>query len=133
MEDNLKEKYLNKVGMLCIALTKDYRRETLWMLDRIESQEGESLETKFKRREVNNNFEIGAFVIDISNRKYFKICRIDDEGELHTHAFVSFEDGTVYKPKTETTANKALGWDIDECIRVADWRGYYLNKDPKIK
>jgi hypothetical protein len=40
--------------------------------------------------------------------------------------------GIVYKPRNSTSANKKLAWDIDECIRVADWRGYYLNEDPKI-
>ena len=62
--DGSKCKILNKVGLLCLALNKDYRRETLWRIGRIEETQGITLDTKFKRREIENNLEIGAFVID---------------------------------------------------------------------
>lgn len=131
--DNHKRKILNKVGLLCLALNKDYVRENLWRIDRIESTEGVTLETKFKRREINNNLEIGAFVVDCEkrNKKYFKICMINEEFELVPHAFVDFTTGRVHKAKTSKSADKNLGWDIDFCIKYCDWRGYYLNRDPK--
>jgi hypothetical protein len=132
--DDSKKKLLNKVGLLCIALNKDYRRENLWIIDRIEATDGITLETKFKRREIEKNLEIGAFVIDCEsrNKKYFKICRIDEEFELVTHAFVDFVSSIVYKPKTSKTANKNLGWYLDDCIKYCDWRGNYLNKNPGV-
>ena len=40
-------------------------------------------------------------------------------------------DGRVYKPRTQTTANKKYWWDLDECLKIADCHGYYLNKDPE--
>ena len=60
-----------------------------------------------------------------------KIVQILDEDEYKLHAFVGFADGVVYKPRNDHSANRKLGWDLDLCIRVCDWRGFYLNKDPK--
>jgi hypothetical protein len=73
--DDQKRKVLNRVGLLCLALTSDYRRENYWRIDRIEATEGVTLETKFKRRELDNNLDIGLFVIDCEkrNKKYFKV------------------------------------------------------------
>ncbi len=133
MEWNDKKRaVLNKVGLLCLALNRDYRRENLWRISRIEASEGESLETKFKKREINNNLEIGSFVIDCEkrNKKYFKICRIDDEIELIPHAFVDFTTSRVHRVKGKS-ADKTVHWDLDECIRICDWQGFYLNKDPQ--
>ena len=131
--DGSKWKILKKVGLLCLALNKDYRRETLWRIGRIEETQGITLDTKFKRREIENNLEIGAFVIDCEkrNKKYFKVCRIDEEFDLIPHAFVDFTTGKVHKAKSIKSADKNLGWDIDFCIKYCDWRGNYLNKDPK--
>ena len=130
--DSKKREILNKVGLLCLALNKDYRRETLWRLTRIEETQGETLETKFMRRGLENSLEIGAFVIDCEkrNKKYFKICRIDDEYELVPHAFVDFTTSRVHRVKGKN-ADKNVHWDLDDCIRLCDWRGYYLNKDPE--
>lgn len=130
--DEKKRKVLNKVGLLCLALNKDYRRETLWRLTRIEETQGVTLETKFMRRGLENSLEIGAFVVDCEkrNKKYFKICRIDDEYEFVPHAFVDFTTSRVHRVKGKS-ADKNVHWDLDDCIRLCDWRGYYLNKDPK--
>jgi len=127
-----KRKVLSRVGLLCLALTNDYRKENYWRIDRIEATEGVTLETKFKRRELENNLEIGLFVIDCEkrNKKYFKVSMINDDIELTTHAFVDFTTSTVHRVKGKT-ADKNVYWDLDECIRICDWRGYYLNKDPK--
>tara|TARA_B100002019_G_scaffold153462_1_gene132308 strand:+ start:664 stop:1104 length:441 start_codon:yes stop_codon:yes gene_type:complete len=124
-----KELYL-KSGLLCLHLTKDYRREEYWKLGRLE-QSGESFDTKYKRRELENNLDLGAFILDADNRKYFKIYQITEDDDPQIHAFVDFTDGMVYKPRSESSANRKLGWDIDLCLKVADWHGYYLNKDPE--
>lgn len=119
-----------KTGLLCIRLTNDYRRESYWILQRTVEQEGENIDTKYKKRELDNNLDLGAFIVDTDNRKYFKIMQITEDDEPKVHAFVDFTDGMVYKPRSSTSANRKLGWDMDLCLRVADWRGYYLNKDP---
>ena len=127
-----KNELLSKVGLLCIKLTSDYRRETLWKLTRITDQTGgSSRDIELKKKELESNFDIGSFIVDCDNRKYFKIVQILDEDEYKTHAFVGFADGVVYKPRNDHSANRKLGWDLDLCIRVCDWRGFYLNKDPK--
>ena len=84
------------------------------------------------RRGLENSLEIGAFVIDCEkrNKKYFKICRIDDEYEFVPHAFVDFTTSRVHRVKGKN-ADKNVHWDLDDCIRLCDWRGYYLNKDPE--
>tara|TARA_Y100000022_G_C13021769_1_gene271483 strand:- start:88 stop:504 length:417 start_codon:yes stop_codon:yes gene_type:complete len=124
-----KNELLCKVGLLCIKLTSDYRRETLWRLSRIV----DSRDNALKQKELESNFDIGSFIVDCDNRKYFKIVQILDEDEYKTHAFVGFADGVVYKPRNDHSANRKLGWDLDECIRVCDWQGFYLNKDPESK
>lgn len=128
--DNFKKETYLRTGLLCLALTKDYRRESYWILQRTIEQEGESLETKYKKRELDNNLDLGAFIMDCDNRKYFKILQITEDDEPKVHAFVDFVDGKVYKPRGPASANRKLGWDMDLCLRVADWRGFYLNKDP---
>lgn len=129
-KERIKKLLLLKTGLLCIKLTNDYRRESYWILDRLEKQNGESIDTKYKRRELDNNLDLGAFFMDIDNRKYYKIYQVTEDDEPKVHAFVDFIDGKVYKPRSSSSANRTLGWDIDLCLNVADWRGYYLNKDP---
>lgn len=120
------------MGLLCLALTNDYRRENYWRINRIEETQGVTLETKFMRRELDNNLDIGLFVIDCEkrNKKYFKVGMINEDLELTPHAFVDFTTSRVHRVKGKT-ADKNVHWDLDECIRVCDWRGYYLNKDPE--
>lgn len=130
LKKKIKEQIYIKSALLCLRLTNDYRRETNWILNRIIEQEGESFETKYKKKELETNNEIGTFFLDIDNRKYFKILYTNEDYEIKTHAFVDFEDGRVYKPRSSTSANRQLGWDMELCLRVADWHGYYLNKDP---
>ena len=130
--DARKRNILNRVGLLCLALTHDYRKENYWRIDRIEATEGVTLDTKFKRRELDNNLDIGLFVIDCEkrNKKYFKISMINEDLELTTHAFVDFTTSRVHRVKGKT-AGKTVHWDLEECIRLCDWRRYYLNKDPE--
>lgn len=128
----IKNKILLKTGLLCIKLTKDYFRETLYILNRRELEEGETIEIKYKKRELENNLDIGSFVIDNDSKKYYRILQLTDTDVPKTHCFVDINTGIVYKPRNSTSANKKIAWSIDECIRVADWRGYYLNKDPEI-
>lgn len=132
-ERNLvKNQILLKTGLLCLKLTRDYFRETRYILGRREQEEGETLEIKYKKRELDNNLDIGSFVIDDDNKKYYRVIQLTDTDTPKTHCFIDMNTGTVYKPRSSTTANKKLAWDLDECLRVADWRGYYLNEDPKI-
>jgi hypothetical protein len=128
--EKFKQTIYFKTGLLCLALTKDYRRESYWILQRTIEEEGESLDSKYKKRELDNNLDLGSFIIDADNRKYFKILQITEDDEPKVHAFVDFTDGKVYKARGSASANRKLGWDIDLCVRVADWRGFYLNKDP---
>lgn len=123
---------LLKTGLLCLRLTEDYFRETRYILSKMEAENGETIEIKYKKRELDNNIDIGSFVIDDDNRKYYRVLQLTDTDVPKTHCFVDMKTGIVYKPRNSTTANKKLAWDIDECIRLADWRGYYLNEDPKI-
>jgi hypothetical protein len=131
-KERVERMILLKTGLLCLRLTEDYFRETRYILSKMEAEGGETLEIKYKRRELDNNIDIGSFVIDDDNRKYYRILQLTDTDVPKTHCFVDMKTGIVYKPRNSTTANKKLAWDIDECIRVADWRGYYLNEDPKI-
>jgi hypothetical protein len=130
--DDNKRKVLNRVGLLCLALTNDYRRENYWRINRIEDTQGVTLETKFARRELDNNLDIGLFVIDCEkrNKKYFKVSMINEDLELTPHAFVDFTTSRVHRVKGKS-ADKNVHWDLDDCIRLCDWRGYYLNKDPE--
>ena len=130
--DDQKRKVLNRVGLLCLALTNDYRRENYWRINRIEETQGVTLETKFARRELDNNLDIGLFVIDCEkrNKKYFKVSMINEDLELTPHAFVDFTTSRVHRVKGKS-ADKNVHWDLDDCIRLCDWRGYYLNKDPE--
>ena len=32
---------------------------------------------------------------------------------------------------SQTSANRSHWWDLDECLKIADCHGYYLNKDPE--
>jgi hypothetical protein len=130
--DRVKNMILLKTGLLCLKLTNDYFRETRYILSRRELEEGETIEIKYKKRELDNNLDIGSFVIDDDNKKYYRILQLTDSDSPKTHCFIDMNSGIVYKPRSSTSANKKIAWDIDECIRVADWRGYYLNEDPKI-
>lgn len=132
-KNRIKNIILLKTGLLCLRLTGDYFRETRYILDRRESEEGETIEIKYKKRELDNNLDIGSFVIDGDSKKYYRILQLTDTDVPKTHCFVDINTGIVYKPRNSTSANKKIAWDIDECIRVADWRGYYLNQDPKIE
>lgn len=131
-KNRIKNEILLKTGLLCLRLTEDYFRETRYILSKREAEEGETVEIKYKRRELDNNIDIGSFVIDDDNRKYYRIIQLTDNDVPKTHCFVDMNTGIVYKARNSTSANKKLAWNIDECIRVADWRGYYLNEDPKI-
>ena len=123
---------LLKCGLLCLKLTNDYRAHTKFILDRREKQEGLTPSMEFKRREMNNSLDIGSFILDNHSKKYHRIYQINDSDGLDLHALVDNSTGIVYKPKSNGYANKNLSWDINQCIRVADWRGYYLNADPVI-
>ena len=131
-QEKIKNKNLLKIGLLCIKLTEDYFRENRYILSKREIDEGETFEIKYKKRELENNLDIGSFIIDSDNKKYHRVFQLTANDEPKIHCFVDKVSCIVYKPRNSTSANKKLGWDIDECIRVADWRGYYLNKDPEI-
>ena len=76
----------------------------------------------------SDQFEIK---IDDNNRKYYRVLQLTDDDDCKAHCFVDMFDGRVYKPRTQTTANKKYWWDLDECLKIADCHGYYLNKDPE--
>ena len=60
-----KNKLLSKVGLLCIKLTSDYRRDTLWKLSRIIDQTGgSSKDIELKKKELETNFDIGSFIVE---------------------------------------------------------------------
>jgi len=122
---------LNKSGLLCLKLTSHYRNQTKFTLNRKEQAEGETLEVKLKKRQLNKNLDLGSFLLDTTGSKYYRIYQYNEDGN-HLHAVVDSETAQVYKPKANGYPNKNLSWDIDQCIRVADWKGYYLNADPVI-
>ena len=96
--DDKKGAILNKVGLLCLALNRDYE-ENLWRISRIEASEGESLGDKVQEEEINNNLEIGSFVVDCEKRNkkaILRSVRIDDEARLIPHAFVDFTTSRVH-------------------------------------
>lgn len=121
---------LLKSGLLCLRLTKDYNNNTRFILSRIEQEEGNTNRVKFKKRELENNLEIGAFILDTNGKKYYRIYQLDDCDSYKLHCIIDSTDGTIFKPKLDGYPNKNLKWSIDECIRFADWKGYYLNADP---
>lgn len=41
-----------KTGLLCIRLTNDYRKESYWILQRTVEQEGENIDTKYKKENL---------------------------------------------------------------------------------
>tara|TARA_B100000902_G_C26616005_1_gene577472 strand:- start:64 stop:546 length:483 start_codon:yes stop_codon:yes gene_type:complete len=121
------EEVLLKTGLLCLKLTENYFAEQNYIVDKEEDQ----VKKKFKKRELDNNYNIGSFVIDDNNRKYYRVLQLTDDDDCKTHCFVSMIDGVVYKPRSQTAANKKVSWDLNECLKLADWRGFYLNPDPK--
>ena len=71
-----KNKLLSKVGLLCIKLTSDYRRETLWKLTRIIEQTGEpSRDIALKKKELESNFDIGSFIVTATIESTLKLCK----------------------------------------------------------
>ena len=121
------DEVLLKTGLLCIKLTENYFAEQTYIADK----EGDPVKKKFKKRELDNNYNIGSFVIDDNNRKYYRVLQLTDDDDCKTHCFVGMTDGVVYKPRSQTAANKKVTWDLNECLKLADWRGFYLNPDPK--
>lgn len=121
---------LIKSGLLCIKLTKDYYSHNKFLLDRLEQDESNSQKVKFKRREMKNNLEIGAFILDTTGKRYYRIYQLDDCDSYSLHCIIDSTTGIVFKPKSDGYPNKGISWNIDECIRVADCGGNYLNLDP---
>ncbi len=121
------EEVLLKTGLLCIKLTEQYFGEQKYIADK----EGDDKKKKFKKRELENNYNIGSFIIDDDNRKYYRVLQLTDDDDCKAHCFVDMVDGVVYKPRSQTAANKKVMWDLNQCLQVADWRGFYLNPDPE--
>jgi len=121
------EEVLLKTGLLCIKLTEQYFGEQKYIADK----ESDDKKRKFKKRELENNYNIGSFIIDDNNRKYYRVLQLTDDDDCKTHCFVGMVDGVVYKPRSQTAANKKITWDLNQCLRTADWRGFYLNPDPE--
>ena len=121
------EEVMLKTGLLCLRLTREYFRLHHYIAD----HEDDVKKQKFMKRELENNYNIGSFIIDDNNRKYYRVLQLTDDDDCKTHCFVSMIDGVVYKPRSQTAANKKVSWDLNECLKLADWRGFYLNPDPK--
>ena len=121
------EEVMQKTGLLCLRLTREYFR----VQHHIADHEDDATKKKFMKRELDNNYNIGSFIIDDNNRKYYRVLQLTDDDDCKAHCFVDMFDGRVYKPRTQTTANKKYWWDLDECLKIADCHGYYLNKDPE--
>ena len=121
------EEVMQKTGLLCLRLTREYFR----VHHHIADHEDDATKKKFMKRELDNNYNIGSFIIDDNNRKYYRVLQLTDDDDCKAHCFVDMVDGRVYKPRTQTTANKKYWWDLDECLKIADCHGYYLNKDPE--
>ena len=121
------EEVMLKTGLLCLRLTREYFR----LHHHIADHEDDAKKKKFMKRELENNYNIGSFIIDDNNRKYYRVLQLTDDDDCKTHCFVSMIDGVVYKPRSQTAANKKVSWDLNECLKLADWRGFYLNPDPK--
>ena len=96
------DEVLLKTGLLCIKLTENYFAEQTYIADK----EEDPVKKKFKRRELDNNYNIGSFVIDDNNRKYYRVLQLTDDDDCKAHCFVDMFDGRVNKPRTQTTPNK---------------------------
>ena len=121
------EEVMLKTGLLCLRLTKEYFR----VHHHIADHEDDAKKKKFMKRELENNYNIGSFFIDDNNRKYYRVLQLTDDDDCKTHCFVGMLDGVVYKPRSQTAANKKITWDLNQCLQTADWRGFYLNPDPE--
>lgn len=118
------ENILSKVKELCSRLTADYYRDNIKSCKKLISNEIDLKSNKLKLKELNNYKNDELFSID-TGRKYHKIIRVDQE-EPDAHCFVDIYNGEVYPPQTQTSPNKKRSYDLDKCISIADWRGYYL-------
>ena len=121
------EEVMLKTGLLCLRLTREYFRLHHYIAD----HEDDVKKKKFMKRELDNNYNIGSFIIDDNNRKYYRVLQLTDDDDCKAHCFVGMTDGRVYKPRSQTSANRRHWWDLDECLKIADCHGYYLNKDPE--
>lgn len=123
--DSTRNDILLNTGLLCLKLTDDYIKENSRILKN-QIRDGVNVrDNKLKLKELENCFEIGLFVIEES-KKYYKVMQITDEYDLKIHCFVEMETGLVYKPQSKNYPSKKASLDLKDCIRFADWRGYYL-------
>ncbi len=127
--DSSKENILLKVGLLCLSLTNDYIKENTRILQKNIRNGINVTDNKLRLKELENCLEIGSFIID-ETKKYYKIMQITDEDDLKLHCFVDINTSLVYKPQNQNSPSKKISFDIDHCIKIADWRGYYLKNVP---
>ena len=60
------EEVMQKTGLLCLRLTREYFR----VHHHIADHEDDATKKKFMKRELDNNYNIGSFIIDDNNRKF---------------------------------------------------------------
>ena len=99
--------------------------------DHLHSRDRVFVRATSKRSWFLKESKVNEIKIDDNNRKYYRVLQLTDDDDCKAHCFVDMFDGRVYKPRTQTTANKKYWWDLDECLKIADCHGYYLNKDPE--
>lgn len=118
---------IEKVNQLCLKLTEDYYRDNIKLCKRLITN---NIDINLNKKKISNlsNSEDQLYVVD-TGRKYHKIIMKIGKTE-DVHCFVDIFTGKVYNPQSDTSPNKKRVYDLDKCILVADWRGYYLKDVP---
>lgn len=121
------DKIRENVNLLCSSLKKDYIRETKRFSTRmirsnVNVEKYEQILKDIEDDKIN-------FIVDEGN-KYYKIIQTLPENNSKVHCFVDIDNGEVYKPKSSTSPSKQVSFNLEKCIKICDWRGYYLKNVP---
>lgn len=126
------ENILGKVKELCSRLTADYYRDNINTCRKLIANQIDLKTNKLKLNELTHYRTDEFFSID-PGRKYYKVVSpsLEENNSLDTHCFVDIFTGEVYPPQSQTSPNRRRSYDLDKCISIADWRGYYLKDVPE--
>lgn len=120
------DKIREDVETLCASLKRDYVRETERFSTRLIKSNVDVEKHQQRLKEIEND-EIN-FIIDEGN-KYYKIVQVFPD-KSKVHCFVDIDSGEVYKPHSSTYPCKKISFNLERCIKICDWRGYYLKDVP---
>ena len=121
------DKIRENVKILCSSLKRDYVRETKRFSSRMIKLNIDVEKHEQNLKEIEND-EVN-FIIDEGN-KYYKVVQIFPDNKSKVHCFVDIDSGDVYKPQSSTSASKKVFFNLEKCIKICDWRGYYLKDVP---